>query len=177
MANVFQGVVGVTIAAGVLGELAFSGPTRAQPVRFSADNANNQVARVVTIVDGATASFELGGDIANPKALDVAVGGTGAFAGIIVNPKSHVLYNYFQNGQMVFPKGTIAEALTMGSVWCECDGEANPGDAVGYNTTTGAIVIVPDPETPGAGVALIDNAEVEYYKSAADNLGVIKLTR
>lgn len=165
----FQTAVASDLKSGVIGEIAFDGPTRAVPavLKSGAGAANNIIGRVFTYVDAAN---EL-----------VQAGGSGAFAGIFILPKTHVLRGTAAGGtladSLLVPDGEPGEFLQMGHVYVSL---ATTGAVIGsplkYNTTTGAI----DFGTPGAGEAAIPNAIVSRHNAsptaAGQFLAVAKLT-
>lgn len=165
----FQTTVLADIRSGIVGEIAFDGPTRAIPAMLDsgAGAANNVIGRVFTYQDKAVES--------------VRAGGTGTFAGIFVMPKTHVLRGTAAGGtlaeSMVVPDGTPGEFLQMGYVYVSlATTGAVIGDPLKYNTTTGAI----DFGAPGAGEAAIPNAVVDRHNAsptaAGAFLAVAKLT-
>lgn len=157
----FQSSVSVDQGFGVVGEVAFDGPTRAQPyIIVSADAANNVVGRAFTSSNGTVA----------------AAGGTAVFAGILVHPKHYASYGTAAGGPLA-PTLTLAnnspgEFLTMGEIVVTLPGAAAVGDPVKYNTTTGVL----GTGAPGAGEAAVPNAKVSHYAVTGAGLAVITLT-
>lgn len=165
----FQTSVIGDIRSGLVGEIAFDGPTRAVPAMLDsgAGAANNIIGRVFTYLDKAVES--------------VQAGGTGTFAGIFVMPKTHTLRGTAAGGtladSLLVPDGTPGEFLQMGYVYVSL---ATTGAVIGsplkYNTTTGAI----DFGAPGAGEAAIPNAVVDRHNASPTATGaflaVAKLT-
>jgi hypothetical protein len=129
----FQSTIRGAMADGVVGELAYDGPCRAQPgILDSADAANNVIGRVFTVVSEGV--FQ--------------AGGVGAFAGILFNPKVYASYGTPAAGPlaatMTLANNIPGEFLTMGIVYVNLPGAAAIGDLVTYNTTTGALNTVAD---------------------------------
>ena len=157
----FQSTVSTAQGFGVVGEVAFDGPTRAQPyVLVSADASYNVVGRAFTVTSEGVA----------------AAGGSGVFAGILVHPKHYASYGTAVGGPLA-PTLTLAnnatgELLTMGEIVVALPGAAAIGDAVKYNTTTGIL----GTGTPGAGEAAVPNAKVSHYTVSGAGLAVITLT-
>lgn len=149
----FQKVVPSQIGAGLPGELAFDGPYRAQPALIrSASAANNVFGRAFTFVSGATGSWAAGSaGASDPKAAVVEAGGNGAFAGILVSPKEH--RNVGSGGDPLaanytLPNETMASFANEGSWWVQFAGAVEPGDAIYFHETTGALLVT----APGAAV-------------------------
>lgn len=166
----FQTTVVSDIRSGIIGEIAFDGPTRtlAAMLDSGAGAANNVVGRVFTWIDKAAETVQAGG-----PAVD--------FAGILVMPKTHALRGTAAGGpladSLVLPDGTPVELLSMGFVFVSlATTGATIGTALKYNTTTGII----DHGTPGAGEAAIPNAVVARHNAsptaAGQFLAVAKLT-
>jgi len=157
------------LISGVIGEISHDGPSRVRPgLLDSADAENNVIGRAFTYAS-------TGGET-------MTAGGTGTFAGILVLPKTHVLYGTPGDtlaDSLVLPNGTPAEFMEMG--FCHvalATPNAPIGSYVVYNTTTGVLGWVADPKTPGDGNALVPNCVVDRHNSSADtpSLAVIKLT-
>lgn len=110
---------------GVVGELAFDGPIRAKAMTLdSASAANNVVGRAFTVKSEGVAQ----------------AGGTGAFAGILINPKSYAHAGLPGDGNpLVLSNGTVGEMLTMGEPFVTLPAAAAIGDLVTYNTSTGVL--------------------------------------
>lgn len=166
----FQSTVIEDIKSGLIGEIAFDGPTRALSAMIDtgAGAANNVVGRVFTYQDRAGETVKAGGD-----AVD--------FAGILVMPKTHSSLGTAAGGTLAdtltLPDGSAGEFLFMGEVYVSL---ASAGGVIGaalkYNTTTGVI----DHGAPGAGEAAIPNAVISRHNAsptaAGQYLAVAKLT-
>ncbi|HGY2266096.1 hypothetical protein [Morganella morganii] len=86
--------------SGVIGEISHYGPTRVTAaVISSADEKKNLFGRAYTYNDDSVDSVE-----------SVQVGGDGAFAGIMINPKAYRI------GEEYARNGTQGEFLTMGEI-------------------------------------------------------------
>lgn len=156
----FQSSVLATQANGIIGEVAFEGPTRAQPYTIvSGDAANNVFGRVFTVTSEGVA----------------AAGGSGAFAGILVHPKASVSYGS-ASGPLAptstLPNNAQGECLTMGEVWVAAPGAAAIGDAVKYTTATGVIGF----GAPGGGELAVPNARVSHFTVSGAGMACITLT-
>jgi hypothetical protein len=157
----FQTVIASQIPAGIVGELAFEGPLRAQPYNLvSADAANNVIGRACTVTSEGVA----------------AVGGSGQFAGILANPKIYTAEGTQAGGALaqdnVLANNTIVECVTMGEIWVLLPGAAAIGDAVKYNTTTGIL----GSGAPGAGELAVPGAKVSHYTVSGAGIACITLT-
>lgn len=159
-----QTVVNAVLATGVPGELAYDGPHRAFPWQLQSTPEPNIV--------GATAYTVVSEGIA-------MAGGTGEFAGILINPKAYA--NFSANGglapTMTLPDNTIAELLIMGTIYATIGTAAAIGDLVEYNTTTGALqTVARGTTTPTTGFAFIPNCKVVVKTVTAAGLAIIELT-
>lgn len=113
---------------GVPGELFNDGPVRSAPWELISTPATNVVgARACTYVSAGVA----------------AAGGTGIFVGIIANPKVYANFNASLAPTLTLPDHTIAELITMGTLLATLTTASNPGDFVVFDTTTGALSVVP----------------------------------
>jgi len=178
----FQSAVNAQIALGVVGELAFEGPLRAQPaVLRSTDPANNVVGRAARIVSGETGSWAAGSaGAADPKpiiaSMDVAAGAT--FAGLLVNPKVYASGGTVAGGPlaatMTLPNETPAELATEGDFIVNFIAATAPGDVVYYRTADGVLVCA------AKGAAIPANCEgpigtVERLTNTAAGIGIVHL--
>lgn len=157
----FQSSVSLQQGFGVVGELMLDGPLRAAPYTIvSADATNNVFGRAFTVTSEGVA----------------AAGGTGVFAGILVNPKNNASYGTSAGGTLAptltIANNALAQCLIMGEIIVALPGAAAIGDAVKYNTTTGIL----GTGAPGAGEAAVPNAVVSRFTVAGAGLAVIKLT-
>lgn len=170
----FQTSVPAQIAFGIVGELAYDGPVRAQPgVLNSADATLNIVGRAAMIKAGATGSFAVAAD---PKTLNVTVGEAGVFAGIIMNPKNYVSGGTTAGGPLAptttLPNATVVSLLTEGDIVVPLPAASNPGDVVYVLTAAGTLV------TAAPGAAIPANSfgpigTVERFVDAAASLAVV----
>ena len=166
----FQTQVFINSGLGVQGDLIADSPYRGQTFELvSADPTYNVI--------GATAYTVL----SEGKAQ---AGGTGYFAGILINPKSQVSRGSLSGGTLAptltLPNYTVGELLRQGSVLVFITTTAAIGDLVQYNTTTGVLSTIPavpagTTPTPSAGCALIPNAYVEKYTVTTAGLAVIHI--
>ena len=77
---------------------------------------------------------------------------------------------------MTLPANSQGEFLTFGTVVVAITGAANIGDQVQYHTTTGALSCVAPGAAASASNALIPNAVVYRFPTAASGLIAIRLT-
>ena len=96
------------------------------------------------------------------------VGGKGAFAGIMINPKAYrIEVNYARNG-------TQGEFLTMGEVYVELsDDEGKINDPVVFSETDGSLSAK---GTVGTGERVIGFVSRHLSSTDAPHLSVIRLT-
>lgn len=165
----FQTTVRADLRSGVIGEIAFDGPTRAASAMLDsgAGAANNIVGRAFTY--------------ASAENNTVAAGGAGAFAGILIQPKSYALRGTAAGGtladSLLLPDGTPVELLQMGEVFVSLASDAATiGSPVKFVNATGAL----DFGAPAAGETAVPNATVVRVKpsptAAGAYLAVIRLT-
>jgi len=149
-----QSTVNIYNAAGIIGDLAFDGPIRAMPYNLDGDAAYpNVIGRMFTIVSGANPEPSA----AAPNAGTARAGGTGAFAGLLVNTKAYVTAGVSGNAldpTLTLPDYTIGEIAQMGEFWVAFPAAAEPGDLVYFDNTTGVIgTTAPTGAATGAATA------------------------
>ena len=145
------------LVSGIPGEQAFDGPTRALTALLNTTaEANNIFGRAFTYRDEAVES--------------VQAGGTGLFAGIMINPKAYLLdTGYALNG-------TQAEFGFMGEWYVSLTTTgATIGDLIYFVNATGEL----GHGTAGAGQTQIPNAVVSRHNVSPETptLAVIRLTQ
>lgn len=135
----FQISVGIYNALGIPGSLAYDGPIRSKTYNLYSAGTPNVIGYAYTVSAGANPDTSLG----SPLAGNAAVGGTGVFAGILVNPKVYPLRGTVAGGplaaSLVLPDYSIGELLTMGEIFVSLPGPANVGDLITYDPLTGAL--------------------------------------
>lgn len=143
------------IPSGVIGEIAFDGPVRARTaILGSSAAALNVFGSAFTIKDLAKS--------------EVQAGGAGAFAGIMINPKTNGV-------ELTVPNGNQSEFLDMGEIYAVVTG-ANADTAlktpVYFVPATGALTLTSEDNT------LIPNCVIERNAPTADvpGLCVLRLT-
>jgi len=149
---------------GVVGELAFEGPSRSLSYTLNtATEINNSIGRAFTTSEEGIA----------------AAGGTDLFAGILVDPKSYAYAGLIEtnpSGETYALNGSNVSLLEMGMIYVKLPAAAAIGDYVVYATATGVLSTVVDPLVPGAGNVLVPNAVVYGFTVAEAGLACIKLT-
>lgn len=129
-----QSIVAMNQGFGVVGEIVFEGPLRAQPGVLKGTAANIVVGRYFTI-DLSDGAFQPGGN------------GAAVPGGILANPKALASYGTSGGGPLaptlVVPAGTVGEFVTMGLICVALAAAASIGDKATYDTTTGVIGTVP----------------------------------
>ncbi len=130
----FQTVTNITTANGVPGDLAYLGPEpRVQPrICYSAAQAQ-------------TFGFAFTESTAGDMLLGntAIVGGTGKFAGILVQPKAASTFGTSAGGPLAptlnLPDYATGSLCTFGDVFVALGAACSIGDLVSYHTTTGAL--------------------------------------
>lgn len=106
------------------------------------------------------------------------VGGTGVFAGVLVNPKAYVHYGLAGNplgATLSLPAGTIGDLATMGHILVIVAGDVSIGYQAQYNQTTGEISGVSSGSSASAGCTLIPNSEFVFQDATAGKVAVLEL--
>lgn len=149
---------------GVIGELAFEGPSRSMSYTLdTTTEINNSIGRAFTVKSEGIAE----------------AGGTGILAGILVDPKSYAYAGLIEtnaSGETYALNGASVSMLEMGMIYVKLPAAAAIGDYVVYATATGILSTVTDPAIPGAGNLLIPNAVVYGFTVSEAGLACIKLT-
>lgn len=153
----FQTSVTVNQGFGVVGELFSDSPKRVKSYRL--DSVANTIGYAYSVVSEGLAM----------------VGGTGAFAGILVNPKSYATSGTSADGSLaptlILPRYTQGELVTMGEVVVYLDTAAAIGDGVFYTDATGAL----SAGIASTGQTQIVGAKVSRYTLAGAGLATIEL--
>lgn len=127
------------------------------------------VGRVFTIVDAASIPSN------PPVTLTVQQGGTGVFAGILVNPKVYANSRNL-NPSYELEDGTIAEFATMGHIIVEVETAVTIGQVAIYNNATGKVASMNSGGSAPAGYTALPNSKFVLVNSAAGELAVLELT-
>jgi hypothetical protein len=158
-----QSIVNTKQAVGVIGDFYDDSPRRVM-----GKNLNASAGGALPTVGNA---FTYSAVSTDPT--QVVMGGTGAFAGILVNGKELVRSNGLEAGLTV-ADNSIGSICTMGHVWVKVDATIQVGYIACYNTTTGSISGIASGSAP-SGYELIPNAKFVAVNANADGLAVIEL--
>lgn len=162
----FQQTVRLALTAGIVGEIIFDGPYRAEPnIIESVDPANNVVGRAFTAIATEDGRVE--------------AGGTGAFAGILVDPHSYALQGVAGNAlapTLVLANQVEAQFLKMGTIIVDLTTAANIGDDVHFVQATGELLAVAAGTAPAVGNSVVPNTKVVRQNTPAAGLAYIQLT-
>ena len=168
----FQSTVRRDQAGGVVGEIIFGGPHRANSgILQSTDEANNVVGRAFKLVDGTdnTYSADIG-----------AISATNPFVGILVNPKVYALRGEAPLDTLApsitLPNAASGEFLTMGTIIVTMDAAASIGNDVYASDTNGTLTPVAVGDTPPSGYSQVPNAKVTYRNTTGAGDAIITLT-
>lgn len=159
-----QSTVALNQGFGLVGEIQFEGPTRAQPG--------------VTKVGTATAADIVVGRAFTIDAVDgqFQPGGAGVFGGILTNPKGLASIGTAAGGPLAptltVPAGTVGEFLMMGLVLVTLGVAAPIGSLIYFTNATGVLGV----GAAGVGQTQIPNAIVVRYANAAAGLAVVSFT-
>lgn len=143
----FQQAVNIYNPIGYPGDLAFDGPIRAAPFNLVSTPNPNVIGYAFTQSSPANPdpvyNVPNSSTLASPVAGTARAGGTGVFAGILQNSKEQALYGTSAlnplGASISLPENSIGSLLTMGYLFVNLPGPANPGDLVTYDTNTGAL--------------------------------------
>lgn len=143
------------LISGVVGEISHAGPIRAvSAILSSADEKLNIFGLAYTYKDDSVES--------------VQVGGKGAFAGIMINPKAYRIEEVFARN------GTQGEFLTMGEVFVELKEVAGKINApVVFDEADGSLS---SKATISAGDRVIGFISRHLESTESAHLGIIRLT-
>ena len=158
----FQTTVLADLVSGIPGEIAFDSPyTGIAAVINSASAANNVYGRAMCYVDEAVET--------------IGAGGTGKFAGLLVNPKTSAVVNIGDTADYV-PNGTPVETMFEGECYTllSVGTAVTIGDPVFFVNADGTL----GAGTAGAGQTQIVGAQVFRHNPSAANapsLAVIRI--
>jgi hypothetical protein len=159
-----QSTVALNQGFGVVGEIQFEGPTRAQPGVTKVGTAT-----AADIVVGRAFTIDAADGLFQP-------GGTGVFGGILANPKGLASVGTQAGGPLAptltVPAGTVGEFLTMGEILVALPAAAAIGALIYFTNATGVLGV----GTAGAGQTQIVGAVVKRYANAAAGLAVVSFT-
>ncbi len=164
MVATFQSTVNIDQVTGIVGEIIFSGPHRANTGILSSTAASNNVI-------GRAFRHIAGND------SDVTADAAGVFAGILANPKVYSTAGPTTGAldpTLSLPNETQVELLTMGIIIVQLSTAGNIGDNVYYADATGILAagtVAPANHTQVPN-ALVTNRNVD----ASPGLAIITLT-
>ncbi len=153
-------------AAGFYGEFYDNSPIRSEPFILRSPNAaNNVFGRAFTIVPGEDGVAQ--------------AGGTGIFAGYLINPKEHASFGTQAGGPLAptltLPNEVVASLVNMGCLYTYLPAATAIGDLVIYDTATGELATV----APGAlvpGGFAYGYAVVNRFNVNGAGIAVIRVT-
>lgn len=102
------------------------------------------------------------------------IGGDGAFAGVLVNPKMYANYMNLQP-TLTLPNGTQGGLCTFGHVFVKSASAFTIGNIAAYDKSTGAISAYINAEAVPANSVVIPNAQFIKYSGNAGTVGVLQL--
>lgn len=156
-----QKTVNTKLAFGLPGEFYDDTPRRNRTYKLA-----NNAAAVPTVGYAFTATANEG---------EAQPGGTGAFAGILVNPKEQVLRGGL-TPSLALTQGAIGTLCSFGHVIVVVAAAVTETSLPVYNTSTGAISgVAADATSAGSGYAFIPNAKFVFHSAAAGGLAVLEL--
>ncbi len=158
----FQSTVSLAQGFGVPGELFTDAPYQATP--YTIFTSGHPEYNII----GATACTVSSQGFCQ-------AGGTGVFAGFLVDPKTQALFGAGGvplNPTLTVNNYSVVECLTMGVIVVTLPASAAIGDYVVYTTATGAISTI-TPSTPLAVGTQFANAIVTNYTVGGAGLAVI----
>lgn len=171
-----QSAVNIYNALGIPGDVAFSGPIRSQPANIDSNGSEpNVIGYAYTIT--AQSNPDPVGDA--PNAITAQVGGTGTFAGILINSKEYASFGTTAGPlepTLNLPDNSLGELMFMGEVYVEIPGAAVIGDLVYYDNTTGALGTV-SPNVTGEMSQSTTTVTVEASPAPTGNIGVGTILR
>lgn len=127
-------------ALGIPGDIAFDGPMRARAYNLFSNGTPNVVGYAYTVSSGANPNPAT----AAGNAGTATVGGSGIFAGILINPKEYPGRGNATIGgalasTLILPDYSIGDLMTLGEIFVNLPGPANVGDLITYDPATGAL--------------------------------------
>lgn len=168
----FQSTIYKVTGFGIPGEPYSNVQIWAQPtILNSGDAANNIFGNVFTFTGTSTAE----------NVPYVQAGGTGPFAGFLINPKGSTTSGTFAGGSLAptltLPNYSTVEIAYQGEIivqLTDTNADVDIGDLVLYNTTTGILTTIAPGATYPAGT-LWANAWVNRLTESSPGLAVIKV--
>lgn len=106
------------------------------------------------------------------------VGGTGVFAGILVDPKAYPHFGVAGDplgATLSLPAGIIGDLATMGHILVPVAADVSVGYQAQYNQTTGEISGVSKGSSASAGCSLIPNSQFVFQPAEAGEIAILEL--
>jgi len=152
-------------AQGMPGEIAYGGGESVQTRQIFGVGGGDGSIGVAYTEDGGNTAVQ---------------GGTGAFAGILIAPKSYDNRGGVTNTNYAVPSGSPGQLYRsgLGGVWVNLEStSASIGDQVAFSTATGTLVNAAPGAAAPSGHVLIPHAKVDYLDVTGANptLAVIKI--
>lgn len=108
------------------------------------------------------------------EAGSAQIGGTGVFAGVLVNPK--MFANYLNlSATLTLPSGIQGGLCTFGHIYVQPTSAYAIGNIAAYSNATGAINAYVNAEAVPAGFTVIPNAQFINYSGDANTVAVLEL--
>ena len=146
---------------GVPGEFADDSPSRVTPYSVLA-NSSAQPTVGYAFTQGTNDN-------------EAKVGGTGAFLGVLVEPKQYANYNNLNSSLEVKP-GTNGELCDMGHIFVKSATVVKPGYVAAFNQTTGAIsAYATAGDIPGSGYTQIPGKFIKVSTANANEVAILEL--
>ena len=170
MATMQAGPLNTYNTIGFPGDLAFGVPMRSSPYNLNSSGQAQTVGFAFTLTNGANPN-PAG---ATPNAGQAQVGGTGIFAGILINPKEYITSGTSSgalNPTLNLPDNSLGTLMQVGQCYVVLGTTAKIGDLVYYDNTTGALGSVP-PSSSFTGVVASNVLTVSGYVAGGAPLGI-----
>lgn len=161
----FQSQVRLAQTTGIIGDIIFDGPKRVAPYDLTTTGTSLTIGKAFTEVTGEDGTASPGN-----------IGG-GAFAGVLINTKSHALQGTTAGSLQPtrdLTEGTNAELLKMGTILVRLDpvDTGLVGEPIFYTDITGNL----GSGTAAAGETQILNAKIDRQNIGGAGLAIITLT-
>lgn len=166
----FQTTVNIFSAFGVVGDVVYTGPIRAVPYVLVSDPEANVIGRAFTVTNGADPDPSLNSALPG----EAVVGGTGVFAGILINSKEYPGFGTSGNplaASITLPDEATGSLLQMGEVVVTLPAAANIGDLVFYDNDDGILETVA-PSSSFTGVVATNTLTVSGFVAGGAPLRV-----
>ena len=161
----FQTQINQFLAAGIEGEYADDSPRREAGYILLAQTDESDVVTALPKFACAFTHTEVDGQ--------AIIGGTGAFAGVLVNPKMYVNQAGL-NPSLELPNGSQGGLCTMGHVFVKSATAFAPGYVAAYANTTGVISAYADASSIPEGSTQLP-AQFIQVSGSANDLGILEL--